>query len=81
MGDLLKLVLSGVRVTLDPVREYGGHFERVRVSATKETWNGITTINRIVERSELERAKDPEERLERMIMDMAEEIGKPFPNR
>ena len=81
MGDLLKLVLSGVRVSLDPVREYGGHIERVRVSTTKETWNGITTLNRVLERNELERLKDPEERLERMIMDMAEEIEKPFFNR
>lgn len=74
--EIIKAVIDdGVQISLSSDRwPLPGRAGKIRISMTKQTWNGIRTMNRTITREEIAAAEKPEELLNQKVRKMAEII-------
>lgn len=74
-SEIVKAALDGAKVTVEadcwPLRRKASG---IRISMTKQTWNGIRTLNRNVKIDELTGGETLEEATARTVQRMAEVI-------
>lgn len=80
-SEIIKAAIDGAKVTVEsdcwPLRCKAGG---IRISMTKQTWNGVRTLNKTVKIDELTGGETLEEAATRTVQRMAEviETGKFF---
>lgn len=71
-SEIVKAALDGARITVEsdcwPLRCKAGG---IRISMTKQTWNGVRTLNRTVKADELTDGETLEEAATRTVQRMA----------
>lgn len=74
-SEIIAAALDGARITVEsdrwPLRCKAGG---IRISMTKQTWNGVRTLNRTVKNEELTGGETLEEAATRTVQRMAEII-------
>jgi len=75
-SEIVKAALDGARITVEsdcwPLRCKAGG---IRISMTKQTWNGVVNMSRTVKIDELTGGETLEEAVERTAREASKEIG------
>ena len=75
---ITRAVMDGIQVTITTnCWPSGGPVEYIRVSATKQTWNGVVTLNKKIPAADMT-AERADEEIVHAILEMAGTIELPY---